>query len=292
MVSELPFELERRIFELAATSHLRNIPQLCQVAWRVKEWVEPLLYTTLAIYNDDDIINGLEIPGEIPSCSPGICDVAFSSRPHLRAHVRNVIIPEKIEPETVYSILRGLRNVENLFLVGIRRQTMPIHWESYRTLRHLYCHPRAQDMGWTAGATFGHPIFSNITHLEMFNGFPDDSKDSAGLRGLASLPSLSHLALDWLDIPTLKRFLEIPLSETRVRTVVVLTMSMDHTSERLEDAEDAGLGCIPRLVVTALPDYIEDWQRGVLSGDDYWARADALIAKRLSGEVDEKTLVF
>ncbi|KAJ6534252.1 hypothetical protein B0H19DRAFT_1185616 [Mycena capillaripes] len=40
----LPPELECRIFEAVALAHPTKIPQLMLVAWRVKEWVEPLLY--------------------------------------------------------------------------------------------------------------------------------------------------------------------------------------------------------------------------------------------------------
>jgi len=31
------------------------------------------------------------------------------------------------------------------------------------------------------------------------------------------------------------------------------------------------------------------WQKGVLTGDDYWARADQLIAKRISGVIDRES---
>ncbi|KAJ7622098.1 hypothetical protein FB45DRAFT_121814 [Roridomyces roridus] len=40
----LPPELERDLFELAAYTRPRSIPKLMLVAWRVKAWVEPLLY--------------------------------------------------------------------------------------------------------------------------------------------------------------------------------------------------------------------------------------------------------
>ncbi|KAJ6463143.1 hypothetical protein C8R47DRAFT_84072 [Mycena vitilis] len=45
----LPFELERIIFEVAAASAPRSIPQLALVAWRVKIWVEPFLYRTIVV---------------------------------------------------------------------------------------------------------------------------------------------------------------------------------------------------------------------------------------------------
>ncbi|KAJ7871108.1 hypothetical protein B0H13DRAFT_1043927 [Mycena leptocephala] len=44
-----PIELERQIFEICAGSRPVLIPKLMLVAWRVKQWVEPLLYRTVAV---------------------------------------------------------------------------------------------------------------------------------------------------------------------------------------------------------------------------------------------------
>jgi hypothetical protein len=43
----------------------------------------------------------------------------------------------------------------------------------------------------------------------------------------------------------------------------------------------------PRFVMLVLPlvDSLADWQRGILGGSDFWARAENFIAKRMSGEV-------
>ncbi|KAJ6482777.1 hypothetical protein C8R45DRAFT_307587 [Mycena sanguinolenta] len=45
----LPPELEQTIFEVIALSWPRSIPRLMLVAWRVKSWVEPLLYRTIIV---------------------------------------------------------------------------------------------------------------------------------------------------------------------------------------------------------------------------------------------------
>ncbi|KAJ7256890.1 hypothetical protein C8J57DRAFT_1343247 [Mycena rebaudengoi] len=44
-----PPELEREIFEIAATEHPETIPTLVLVAHRVLHWIEPLLYRTLLL---------------------------------------------------------------------------------------------------------------------------------------------------------------------------------------------------------------------------------------------------
>ena len=42
----------------------------------------------------------------------------------------------------------------------------------------------------------------------------------------------------------------------------------------------------PHFVMTVVDSYPADWQRGVLTGHDYWERVDAFIAKQLSGEIN------
>ncbi|KAJ7919879.1 hypothetical protein B0H13DRAFT_2319983 [Mycena leptocephala] len=47
----------------------------------------------------------------------------------------------------------------------------------------------------------------------------------------------------------------------------------------------------PRFVMMELNHYIEDWQRSILVGRDHWRRADAFIARRLSGEIERASSV-
>ncbi|KAJ7847805.1 hypothetical protein B0H14DRAFT_3453508 [Mycena olivaceomarginata] len=48
---ELPVELERKIFEIAAQSNSMFIPTLLLVAHRVKTWLEPMLYSVV-VFSD------------------------------------------------------------------------------------------------------------------------------------------------------------------------------------------------------------------------------------------------
>jgi hypothetical protein len=56
----------------------------------------------------------------------------------------------------------------------------------------------------------------------------------------------------------------------------------------LSDGESAKIDLTenPRFGMMELDRYTADWQQEILVGCDYWARADAFIAKRLSGEVE------
>jgi hypothetical protein len=47
----------------------------------------------------------------------------------------------------------------------------------------------------------------------------------------------------------------------------------------------------PRFVMMEVNHYIEDWQRRILVGRDYWVRADVFIAKRLSGEIERASSI-
>ncbi|KAJ6538362.1 hypothetical protein DFH09DRAFT_1398713 [Mycena vulgaris] len=65
----LPPDLERSIFELAALrTHRVTIPKLMRVAWRVKHWLEPLLYHTLVFGTADPIDDQLVELDTLPVC--------------------------------------------------------------------------------------------------------------------------------------------------------------------------------------------------------------------------------
>jgi hypothetical protein len=129
-----------------------------------------------------------------------------------------------------------------------------------------------------------HPSFARITHLELFGNL-DQAGDSAEKSlarwtGLANLPALTHLALSNSDL--LAIFVRILAVCKSLRALVIL----GRLQSNLSVPEMEILTENPRFVVMQCDNYIADWQRGVLTGNDYWARADAFIAKRMSGEID------
>nr|GAT52462.1 predicted protein [Mycena chlorophos] len=267
MQSALPPELEHHIFELAARSWAICIPRLVLVAWRVKEWVEPLLYRTLLFcprsYTD------------IPSCSTQTFQQLLDAKSsdYLALNVHNLLLWD-INMNDVPPILECLTGLRNIFLFpdNYRGESFTIHCKRNGQLRHLYCTSSNLE------PTFDDAIFSRLTHLELFTGIPDNPN---AVHTLASLPSLSHLALDKVLVPDrLQALLHVPLSETRLRTVVILANVEDGT------ALDHILKTDMRLVVLGPFKYIQDWVHGVTLGVDFWTRADDWIAKRLSGEVD------
>ncbi|KAJ7056684.1 hypothetical protein C8F01DRAFT_358391 [Mycena amicta] len=266
----LPLELERHIFELVALSSPACIPRLVLVAWRVKEWVEPLLYRTLVLYP-----NVHEKVEAVPHFAPGTFAQILESKSmeFLSANVQNIFVRTgSLNQSETKIIMYKFANLRNLFLLSFDSADPPTcaEWRP----QHLYCdiqHIFGEDI------SFAHPIFSNLTHLELFDGLPEDGEGlTLSISDLASLPCLTHLAMDLVESRSLRKLLDVPLTETRI----------------LERLRIAGLDAIPRLVVLTLPRFLYDWQLGITSGDDYWTRADTLIAKRISGEVNLKAFIL
>ncbi|KAJ7204165.1 hypothetical protein GGX14DRAFT_460974 [Mycena pura] len=273
--SRLPPELELRIFEFAALSLPKSIPSLVRVAWRVKQWVEPLLYRTLVITYSGGAIEGLpfctmnELIGIIQTKSP-----AFLSNA-----VQNVML-DSVDRTFVRTVLSAFSGIKNLFLnVGTLQGALDV-----QPLRHLYCalhevfDPSVND-------PFTHRVFSNITHLELF-GLPSEIADTdvPFASRVARLPHLTHFSLNrgpGIDCSVCVRVLT---ACKRLHVLVFLCEREKHAA-----AERAGLARDVRFVMLDLSDYETDWQWGILTGNDYWARAEAFIAKRISGEIDRNT---
>ncbi|KAJ6525847.1 hypothetical protein DFH09DRAFT_1286071 [Mycena vulgaris] len=155
--------------------------------------------------------------------------------------------------------------VENLWimLTGTPDPASCIAVGSMSQLRHLHCDFEE--------------LCCHITHLELFHRLNDD--EWAGLTGLAHLTHLSFNAYGVL------RLLASTLSACKSLRALVLLRNITYASPGLEIIfQDPRFVIIP--IITT---HTEDWKRGALTGVDYWARADAFIAKRISGEIDRRT---
>ncbi|KAJ7131233.1 hypothetical protein C8R44DRAFT_871755 [Mycena epipterygia] len=276
MAPTLSPELERPIFELAALSRPKEIPTLMRVSWRVKLWVEPLLYRTLLIRGTSH----LTVTDCFPSCGVDtFMQIASTEKASfLRDSVRNLMV-DFLSTESTHAVLSACKSVENLHVIiaaGLSLQSAlpPLDMP----LRHLYCD--LQDFcEMSSFEPFCHSSFHKITHLELFAGFE-------GLWSrLVDLPQLTHLALGTTgDIPVCEQVLATLKS---LRALVIL----HHPPPARLSVELAILSEDPRFVMMGLDYHIEDWQTGILTGDDYWARADEFIAKRISGEIERESPV-
>ncbi|KAJ7662811.1 hypothetical protein DFH06DRAFT_1325161 [Mycena polygramma] len=183
----LPLDLERHIFELAALTRPVCIPKLMRVAWRVKHWVEPLLYRTLFISHNP-------IAG-IPRCDRELLTTPIAE--NLLHSVRNVQVKALI-PEYINTVISACPHIENLYLMT----SVALNKFQYRgpgglMLKHLYC---PEDFFVAAVKQIGTAGFSQLTHLELFGtrhraGESAEDHVARWTTMLGDLPELMHLAL-------------------------------------------------------------------------------------------------
>ncbi|KAJ7473871.1 hypothetical protein B0H11DRAFT_2036245 [Mycena galericulata] len=266
--ARLPPELEQAIFELSAASRPVSIPNLILVAWRVKHWVEPLLYRTL-------VINATPID-DLPSCSvDAFTGITRTKQALLLKSVRNLMLIH-ISSDDADLIISACSGVQNLYILasGELHTSTRIYPKGLDTmpLTHLYCHP--EDIFASHYHRFTHPLFANITHLELF-GLDDEDDESR--KSLALLPRLTHLAYDTSSLWPCKQLLEECKS---LRVLICLRSPSGRPDQPV--VED------PRFVMMLVERYIADWQRGILTGRDFWTRAEEFIAKRISGQINRE----
>ncbi|KAF7360975.1 hypothetical protein MSAN_01127700 [Mycena sanguinolenta] len=155
-------------------------------------------------------------------------------------------------------------------------------------LKHLHASPY-HILDPTSTMTILRPPFLRITHLELCAELDreDDTDDEALARWmtLASLPKLSHLALNCnMDMHV---YVHLLAACKALHALILL-----RNPPRRRPAEMDILIENLRFVMMPVEHYTADWQRGVLLGNDFWARADILIAKRISGEMDRRTFLL
>ncbi|KAJ7864069.1 hypothetical protein B0H13DRAFT_2671288 [Mycena leptocephala] len=282
----LPLDLERQIFELAALSRPVLIPNLMRVAWRVKFWLKPLLYRTL-LFNGSHVLD--DFLGHFPVCNLDTFTYIARARPESFNAVRNVMAT-RLYSKDMNTIIRACPNIENLFMMI---SDCALYSSAHPTppgfdilpLRRLYCHlSRIVDLEFMK---LDLPAFSHITHLELFTEMQlDESEDESFWRWskLAELPELTHLALN--STGQMNACVHL-LSVSRSLAALIILCA----PSQLRDGESAKMDLLmddPRFVMMELNRYIKDWQQGILVGRDHWARADAFIAKRLSGEIEHR----
>ncbi|KAJ7176974.1 hypothetical protein C8R46DRAFT_1077909, partial [Mycena filopes] len=272
----LPPELERQIFEICASSQFSVIPGLMLVAWRVKDWVEPLLYRTIMV---------CDIRREryyFPRFTPETLAKLLLSKPaaFFRDSVRNLLIPAgrghrdaiyAADRDLVHSVLAICTGVENLWAPGAGEG---FRLPSRLPLKHLSTNP---------GPLFStvsplDPLFTRLTHLEL-TGHIHSVVEIAS--ALPLLPQLSHLAFNDEDLtPTCPQFLEECASLT---VLVSLNGSQLFLGSFFQEYEERLSKDVRFVLVRSW--WFEDWQLGVHSGMGYWGRAEDFIAKRRSGEI-------
>ncbi|KAJ7448996.1 hypothetical protein FB451DRAFT_758690 [Mycena latifolia] len=269
----LPLELERYVFELAATTHPATIPYLLRVAHRVLAWIEPLLYRVLCI-----------IPAR--RIQEILAALKAKPAPFLASKVWHVLMysTTPVPPtEAVESLLASCPGIIDLsVMVGVGPSLLPLLGQMH--IQRLGIDLRDLFTDWAhalpdgSPINFGHPLFASVTHLDVF----DTLYDVEQLEGIATLPVLTHLALNTsVDAAFLKQILE---ACTSLQVLIVA-----FNEEVVDDANALAMDITfvdPRLVVATYNEYFPDWELGARGGADIWRRADDFVARKRRGEIE------
>ncbi|KAF8193903.1 hypothetical protein K438DRAFT_2017569 [Mycena galopus ATCC 62051] len=273
-----PLELEREMFELAAFLYSECMSTLMLVAHRIKIWIEPILYRTLIIHPR------IHDP-KFPYLSVGAVERLINLNPRALRHTRNICLVgvQAADRLEVTNFLSRCGAVVNLAFIRTSNFRVP-HGDvlSILPLRRLSfslrnsCFWRPNPFG---GGTFdrNHSFFSRITHLDIL---------SRGMNflnweewaGLARIPQLTHLSTHpKISYSVLRGVLE---HCTRLEVLVVRYCDEDWLDKAM------ALGDLTddlRFVRLLVGDDVGDWETGARGGEDYWARATAIVKKRLLG---------
>ncbi|KAJ7171311.1 hypothetical protein C8R46DRAFT_183995 [Mycena filopes] len=269
---QLPPDLERLIFELVALSHPTSIPTLMLVAWRIKSWLEPSLYRVLCVTTQKGRDSFPAIPVEVLLR-------ALEARPPtpLMAGVEHLFFhrtPSRYSPSaTLNALLTACPRITTLSsLVGYG--VSPDALGSLRNLRRLAINVR--DLFSPDAVDFAHPLFRNITHLELFDVLGQEESEAAysSYATMATLPNLSHVAFNG---PWLCRAMELLFQAHRGERLSCFVF--------LSSRETPWGPHLPQFVHIHQTDFLGDWLGGVDKGEDQWALAERFIAKKRAGTV-------
>ncbi|KAJ7656307.1 hypothetical protein DFH06DRAFT_1199220 [Mycena polygramma] len=278
---KLPSELERKIFELAAHSYpYPNLLNLMRVAWRVWTWLEPLFYRVICLDGEHSAL----VEGLPRFTNAALLCLIDGRREVLLANTRHLIIQDPDDGSHLRglsTIMAACTGVTHLFLHINTRQLEPDELKALSDMPALrvlgihvskLCRPR--------DLRFSHPVFRNITHLEVL----DTEHRSVPWWKLGEIPNLTHLAFS--EIQACPRLVDVlGLRAPLLDALIFLCHEPDHGASIMV----ASLRIQPWFVTVKLPVSSNvDWQRGGLTGIDYWGAADSLIAKRRAGTVPLK----
>ncbi|KAJ7081435.1 hypothetical protein C8R44DRAFT_823599 [Mycena epipterygia] len=260
-----PPELEREIFESAAELYPETIPSLLLVSQRVYEWIERVKYNTVT-----------------PSGSGTSCRfdalqraVRSDSKPASFFHDRvHHLFVERLEVDELREIISACSGIRSLVLYSAG----PSILASLGVLKpRRLCFYLQEIFITTELIDLSHPMFTSITHLDLFD--PMHGSDFQWpLSDFALLPVLTHLSLFMFRSPTMGTEL---LSKCK-KLQVLIDMEGgafdgdDHPS--IDDVRFVSM-------VLSNDDYEDDWILGTKGGMDFWARADAFVAKKRRGEI-------
>lgn len=243
------------------------------VAWRVREWVTPILYHTIAISRaSSPMLDAFSqyISTKSPQYMKNRCFPSFRNA----VHIHNLYIG--FLDAYLFEFLHSYPAAKNLYInARIMDRSIALRFADFTPTR-LY----STDQFFTL-LLAPHPFFSQITHLELIACL--DHK--VLLKRIPLLPRLTHLSFrDPRLIDISPRLLRTCAS---LSVLIHLPRAKEIELHRMNGRALTSLSKDFRFVYMPLKAHLGDWLAGARWGTDYWSRAEAFIAKRRAGEIDE-----
>ncbi|KAJ6598390.1 hypothetical protein DFH09DRAFT_1394599 [Mycena vulgaris] len=274
----LPVELEREIFETTALLHRNTIPVLLRVARRVLIWIEPLLYTVLSMYEE-----------EMAKAVQRAMRVKLPS--FFRDNVRHLWLNPSLSmsDEELYDLLRLCPRLVSLACFG--DFSSPVLLPILQGMSEVRRWSGSLDclFGSRAAIDLGNPFFRTVTHMNIVGALAMDNSDLQMCGGLAAMPALTHLcqsaALWYGD------FLRHVLDQCSHLQLVVNFLHTPDIEVARRIAASPPVADV-RFVVYVCDNYWDDWYTGTRGGNDFWAAADAFVARKRRGEIEGMLVLF
>ncbi|KAF7304476.1 hypothetical protein HMN09_00849900 [Mycena chlorophos] len=292
----LPPELEHRIFYAAAYSAPYEALNLMLVAWRVKQWVEPLLYRNLVI--------GSRLPSSsqaIPLFYPDPASARWQmlqSKPtdFLSTAVENLMLVCVKEPpfSRIPALLSGVRN---LVVVSVE----PVHGalDAFQRLERLDCNYFEHLFDYDSEIRIAdNPTLAQLTHLEM--GTESALEDFAVWSEILRLPSLTHLAIaqheevvSALETPQRAALVAAMRPTGHLNAFVVRYFYSSSPEMEGNEEFDEWLESNPGFVaLSTVSNWALSWGNTVLGLiPDFWTRVDEHVGRRRADKTIGRILV-
>ncbi|KAJ7803692.1 hypothetical protein B0H13DRAFT_2388860 [Mycena leptocephala] len=261
--ARLPLDLERTEY---SSSEL--------VARRVQNWVEPLLYRV--VYLSPQLWSRrweVDAPHQqdIPTFTPEILLRVIATKPtqFLANAVRHLFVDgaSRMDHDEVAAIIAACSGVKDLFVQFVPSDlncAIPDLQRLATAVAPLF-QPSTVD--------FAHPLFRNITHLEVLD------RPWAAFGGLDLIPHLTHIAFN--GIPSDLALHTLLCADARLRCIIFITSMLHKMRQESPLLADSRFLCLLQN-----SNYRADWLRGAYWGENHWVLADKFILARRAGKVD------
>ncbi|KAG7448798.1 uncharacterized protein BT62DRAFT_1074334 [Guyanagaster necrorhizus] len=255
-IQDLPAELEREIFEVAARMRPNSALDLVLVARRVRAWIQPLIYEMVTLGTDDTSLflrTMDELPGEF-----------------FQQNVKRLCLTVSVEPEAAARILATCSGVRSLacwvdfravhhrvqfspLIASQRLRRLSMEIRHFRQLcREPLCH----------GA-----LFLSLTRLDLIYWQPGELV----IWELAALPHLTHLGIIIRDLP---------VTEAYLLSLIYMCPSLKVMAVLIDEGADPVPTRDLRIVWLPYPVMVLDWEAPFRGQEDTLARAEDIVKSR------------